>query len=390
VPQKDSTYDIIIAGCGCSGLSLAWNLYKLTGDRFSILMVDKSFSKREKKTWCFWDEDLLPEPVKVTTGWNRLHFGSELLQKNDELRQFQYKCLTSYSYDDEMMEVLRKVENIDWVETDIKNIIENNSSAIVETGKGNFRGGKIFQSVFRTENLNSEGELRQHFIGWEVNADKDIFDEEAATLMDFRVDQKGATAFMYLLPFGSQRALVEYTLFSNQLLEKSEYETEIKSYLKEKFSLEDGEYKIRGKEKGSIPMVENHYQFKSGNYVYNIGMVSGCTKPTTGYTFSRIHRMSRRIAEQLSKNEEPDVKEISPGRFRFYDMLLLDILNENPGASIKIFSELFEKNSMDSILKFLDEKSGVWEDVRLLLSLPWHPFLRALWRSRSKLLKGTF
>ena len=39
---------------------------------------------------------------------------------------------------------------------------------------------------------------------------------------------------MYVLPFSYTEALVEYTLFSKDLLEDKEYEDEIKQYLTQK------------------------------------------------------------------------------------------------------------------------------------------------------------
>ena len=42
--------------------------------------------------------------------------------------------------------------------------------------------------------------------------------------MDFSVPQKGNTRFMYVLPISATEALVEYTLFSEHLLEKTAYE----------------------------------------------------------------------------------------------------------------------------------------------------------------------
>ena len=39
---------------------------------------------------------------------------------------------------------------------------------------------------------------------------------------------------MYVLPFSPNEALVEYTLFSKDLLDDEEYETAINDYLKEK------------------------------------------------------------------------------------------------------------------------------------------------------------
>ena len=55
--SQQTVYDIIIAGVGCAGLSLLYAILKSPSLRQqSILIVDKSFSKANDRTWCFWEE----------------------------------------------------------------------------------------------------------------------------------------------------------------------------------------------------------------------------------------------------------------------------------------------------------------------------------------------
>ena len=75
--------------------------------------------------------------------------------------------------------------------------------------------------------------LQQHFVGWFVQTKEPVFTAEKPTFMDFSVAQKGNTRFMYVLPTSATEALVEYTLFSANLLPKAEYETAIKDYLQQ-------------------------------------------------------------------------------------------------------------------------------------------------------------
>ena len=46
------------------------------------------------------------------------------------------------------------------------------------------------------------------------------------------MEQKGNTRFMYVLITSENEALLEYTLFSKNLLSKGEYEAEIQNILK--------------------------------------------------------------------------------------------------------------------------------------------------------------
>ena len=55
--SQQSFYDIIIAGAGCAGLSLLYAILKSPSlNKQSILVIDKSFSKANDRTWCFWEE----------------------------------------------------------------------------------------------------------------------------------------------------------------------------------------------------------------------------------------------------------------------------------------------------------------------------------------------
>ena len=68
---------------------------------------------------------------------------------------------------------------------------------------------------------------------------------------------------MYILPFKKNEALIEYTLFSKNILSDIEYETEIKNYIDKKLKVN---YKIIEKEKGVIPMTSfEFWKFNSKN-----------------------------------------------------------------------------------------------------------------------------
>ena len=73
--------------------------------------------------------------------------------------------------------------------------------------------------------------------------------------MDFRINQNYGTAFGYVLTFNSKHALVEYTLFSGELLEQGKYEDGLKSYIKDFLNIES--YTFLEIEFGVFPMT-NH------------------------------------------------------------------------------------------------------------------------------------
>ena len=115
-----------------------------------------------------------------------------------------------------------------------------------------------------------------------------------------------------------------------------------------------------------------------------IGTSSGATKPTTGYTFTRIQQHSIEIVERLKSGQNPVDLKKSLFRFRLYDELLLKIIKNESYKTYSIFHKLFKHNKIDDVLKFLDEKSSIGEEIRIFASLPYLPFLKALVKALPK------
>jgi lycopene beta-cyclase len=194
--------------------------------------------------------------------------------------------------------------------------------------------------------------------------------------MDFSVPQKGNTRFMYVLPMDKQTALFEYTLFSKDLLEVSEYEDAIKYYLKEN-GIND--YEIIETEKGSIPMTSYNFTELNTSNIFNIGTAGGWTKASTGYTFRSTTKKTKDIIKLLKSGKDIS-KYKSKSKFWFYDLLFLDVLaNHNESGSV-LFSSLFKKTNVKTIFRFLDEESNLWEDFKIITSVPSKNFISALFK----------
>ena len=126
-----------------------------------------------------------------------------------------------------------------------------------------------FNSVYRPSGNDKEIiKLIQHFKGWIIETPGPVFDPGIATMMDFRVHQDRGTSFAYVLPFTTNRALVEYTLFTKSLLSPEEYDEELRNYIQSIQAISD--YKVIAEESGAIPMTTEPLHFK-GNGIWNLG-----------------------------------------------------------------------------------------------------------------------
>jgi hypothetical protein len=126
--------------------------------------------------------------------------------------------------------------------------------------------------------------LKQHFLGWEIETRSPAFDSSAVTLFDVRTEQREGLCFFYILPFDDRRALVEYTLFSANLLPREDYEQALRGYIQEELGV--SEYHIADEEQGSYPMTNHPFPRRLGKRIMAIGTRGGRVKPSTGYAFA--------------------------------------------------------------------------------------------------------
>jgi Lycopene cyclase protein. len=232
----------------------------------------------------------------------------------------------------------------------------------------------VFNSIYTiTEKQKDKFYLLQHFKGWIIETQENFFNPDVGTLMDFSVDQTNGTTFVYVLPLSEAKALIEYTIFSEKILSKTEYDEALKFYLDDLKGLPA--YTIAEEEFGIIPMNNENYPFIK-NGMYFIGTAGGETKPSTGYTFRFIQKQADQIVKDLISKGKPANKKIKK-RFLFYDSTLLHILSKKLLDGKLVFTLLFKKNSAANIFKFLDNETTVMEELKLLNSLPKKIFTKA-------------
>lgn len=369
-------YDYIIAGGGCAGLSLAFHLLHSDLQHQRILVIDKSLKLQNDKTWCFWTSEHLPYAAAQNTSWREMRFSGKYGEMTQPISPLKYHCIQSLDFYQEIMGMIDESDCAERVLADVIDVIDESDGVSVITTKGTFTGKWLFNSiperpVFEEYHIF----LKQHFCGWMIETSEEAFDPNAIHLMDFQIKQDGEVRFIYILPYSKHKALVEFTVFSSDILAQEAYYKVLHDYLEEKLKLND--YWIDSEEFGVIPMTNYHFPKYPSEHIVNIGTAGGLTKPSTGYTFLNIQEDSRNIVKALMQTGRPQYKLKQKRRFKFYDTLLLHII-QNRAENIKnIFSCLFKRNDFRKILKFLDEKTTIWEDIWIISRLPWKPFLLA-------------
>ncbi|MDT7829138.1 lycopene cyclase family protein [Pricia sp. S334] len=372
-------YDYIIIGAGASGLMLADALGR--DDFFagkSILVLDKSTKNSNDRTWCYWERGEGRFDDIVSNTWQHISFGGQQVSKNFDLAPYTYKMVRGIDFYESYLERLRGHSNIDFRHEEVTEVADYGNRVIVTSDQDQYSVFKVFNSIFdygMATHQNKYPVLQQHFVGWTVRTKSPIFDVKRATYMDFSVPQQGNTRFMYVLPFSEREALVEYTLFSQELLSKEEYESAIRHYLQHDLHCTD--YEITDTEQGSIPMTCYDFNEHHTPNIRYIGTAGGWAKPSTGYTFMSSSKKVPVLVEYL-KSGTPLDRLSYKNRFWYYDLLLLDVLAKNNGQGHRVFETLFKNRDPQLIFKFLDEETSLWEDLKFVMGCPTGPFVKAL------------
>jgi lycopene beta-cyclase len=375
-----SQYDYIITGSGASGLMLA---YRMANDSFfdnsSILIIDKEKKNSDDRTWCFWENGEGEWDELLHKSWDKILFESNTYKNTIPLQSYAYKMLRSGVFYDKLWNFINTKNNIRFIEDTVVNIKGSEDGAIVETLKSKYFTTKLLNSIDLNKKYTLQKKypvLLQHFCGWFIETDKISFDDSTATFMDFSVDQKRNTRFMYVLPISPNKALFEYTLFSKEVLTKEEYESELLKYLAIKSITE---YTITEIEQGVIPMTSYKFWEQNSKNILHIGTVGGWTKASTGYTFKNTSKKTiQLIAFLKAENDFTNFRKKT--RFWWYDLLLIDVLSSHNHLGSKLFSTLFKRNSLKNVFRFLDEETIFIEDLRIMLSMPPLRFIKALFR----------
>lgn len=373
-------YQYIIIGAGCAGLQLAKALLELPKELVSSILILDANQQHEEKSWCFWYDTNHPYRHLVQKEWQNIEFIADDIAIEQSIQPKSYQYINSLDFYKSHFDLFKNDVRISIVYDTVNSINSQNAQPIISTTKFNFSCDFVFYTnPFLGNSTYKAPTTWQHFLGWVIETERPIFDTNKARMMDFSVDNTKDVQFVYVLPFANNKALVECTIFSNTIQRNEEYEATLVNYLQ---TILPSAYKIVAKEKGKIPMQLFQPPTIQHPNVIPIGTAAGCIKPSTGYSFARVMLHTQEIITAI-QTKQPFTPRAFKQRFVFYDRLFLQIIESTPWKMKHIFTQLFMHNRISSILCFLDEKTTLYQDIRIFTSLPKWPFLKALLKNNA-------
>lgn len=372
-PLEDNIYDYIICGGGMSGLSLAYQLSISKVSDKKILIIDPERKTQNDRTWAFWEKIDNPFDQILFKKWDKVKIVDTLkLEKTYDLGEYKYKLLKGIDFYNFVNKHLDDFPNISFYLDTIDSISEQTDNvSVITKNRTKFEAEYVFDSTHQLDLKNSNNHnFLQHFKGLVIETKENTFEQDIPEMMNFGIPQKVAECrFMYVLPFSKNTAILEFTVFSENLLSEKEYDQSLFDYIKNELKITD--YRVIEDEFGVIPMSDTEITEYPSKRIIRIGTSGGYTNPATGYTFSNTQKKLKKVVESLEKQHVDLLKtSIWQKRHNLYASTLLNVIKENRHPMAMVFDQLFAKNSIESVFKFLDGETNLWEEIKIMWSTP--------------------
>ncbi|EIM77814.1 Lycopene beta and epsilon cyclase [Nitritalea halalkaliphila LW7] len=247
-------------------------------NHLNILVIDPQKTRENDRTWCYWAEEPLEIHPKNTPliSWNTFKVSHpEHGQVTRTLQDFNYYHIKGSDFYDAIFEQVTQFPNVHFLYEKVENWAPlPQNSVCVQTENQRIEARKIIWSIPEKP---KQPTLKQVFVGWKVTFDRQVVNPEAVTFMAFDKQDAHMLGFYYVLPYSSDTALIEYTIYAKTPPEKAFFHQKLKEYLDSTYP--DEPYTLEFEEQGAIPMStlaparsESHPQ------VIYTGTAGACTK----------------------------------------------------------------------------------------------------------------
>jgi lycopene beta-cyclase len=372
--------DFLFIGMGASNCLLLLKMYEndLLQNK-KIAIIEPNSKIVNDRNFCFWstEEELLKLSLGdlVSAKWPQIKVAEREFQKIMPFNYFHIRGIDLYN---KVKKILKEHTVTYYKELFNGKPILKSKSFVISLTDSKIVANKVFDSrpPSYAKAEKNQSHLLQSFYGWELRTQDYILDATTMVMMDFDIPQNNHCQFMYVLPFNENTALFEVTRFGKEKITKDEAEKLLIEYLA-RFGFS---YQILDEEKGVIPM--SSLKISNINYGENwiyTGATANMIKPTTGYAFHNMAIDAQKQAEAMA-NQQAFIRVQQPKRFKYYDKLLLKILEDTPQNGKKIFQNLFNHIPINTVLTFLSEKSSLSKELLIFSKLPLVIFLHVAFK----------
>ena len=372
-------YDIVFAGAGLAGLSLAARLAALP-DPPRMLLVDPLQNDTSDRTWCHWQlhESIFDDAI--THRWQCWSVDKNHDQTAVGSTDIPYVRIPSDRFRQIAWERIKACPRAEFLRgMSVASIEEVSDRAVVHLSDGR----RIESSwVLDSRPLqNDNAPWRQIFRGLELHSPETKLETSTVTLMDFQSAEPEGVRFFYVLPLDAHTALVEDTWLVPSHKTPAFSDDAIVSYASK--NLAQTHWQIRHQEEGNLPMgfSPSASSAVEKKRIIPWGTTAGAVRASSGYAFSRIQAASERMASAWQRTGYPDPAAVHGSAFLdWMDRVFLRAMTDQPERVPEYFARLFQRVAPDALVRFLESEPRPADILQVMRALPPGPFLRAALR----------
>ncbi|GAA3896466.1 lycopene cyclase family protein [Halomonas cibimaris] len=382
--------DVAILGAGLAGLSIAAWLATTTSSQAPAPQVHILDARREDtqdRTWCFWDQQPHPFRQAISHRWPRwqVRHAGQTVEREDG--RHGYAMITATDFRRSAYAALAEREEFTMIRGVAVDAVTSSDSALdVATSSGRLRARAVIDTRPPPSTaLVAHGGVWQVFHGLEIAAPDHGYPPSTARLMDFQPASSGIH-FIYVLPLGAHRLLVEWTCFHadrahedcQALLNQHATPPALGEWLDKR--LRPG-WSVTRHETGCLPMMPVLPPRRGPRYL-SAGIRGGWMRPATGYMFASCQQGAADVARQLRQAHASGrwnlvAPRIRPSSLQWMDKVFLHAIRRHPEQAPDWFMRLFQGSSAAQQRRFLGDQPRLSDLFAIMRALPPGPFLRA-------------
>jgi len=369
--------DILIAGAGASGLSLAVRLANRTS--LTVQVIEPRPETLDDRTFCYFRGRAHPFEAAVARRFERVEVRDPQRAVRVDVSARPYEELPSGAF---QALAARLLAGSGRVRVDrgvgLRAFHETAEGVRAITTRGEVRarllvdarGGSAMGRASDARSQERDVRWLQHFVGHVVRTERPCFEPDTALLMDFGVSQAEGPHFVYVLPRSAHEALVEDTYFSSTSLPRERYDATLRGWLEQRRA---GHVETLRSEHGQIPMTTAPQARVARSRIVVIGQRGGAAKPSSGYAFQFIQRQCDALVDVLARQGVGHPVRWLPPRSQvttFFDRVFLSYLRRHPTSAPEVFVPLFADVPGEALARFLSEEGTLIDHLRVMNAVP--------------------